>query len=315
MLQIKTTPNLYGITILGDYQDLNILYNSISRYLSFYIDQLGDGYPYHEYEYLLSLNYDIRHAYMGDRETQLMENNAENVGIIAENIFEIPAEEKKQNRDIRRSHKNGNLYFGVNILYPLIFHYLIAFDNILQDEPCPKTFSNLENSGEPWMTDYTFFDAMADQTQIRHFIALLWKNVQDLLGIKRTSPIYSYLEEADYMVPLSLYCDTLLHCQMRSFPMLSSEEKLQFLELCLYNIIDCEDLLSAPSDYPDSFARYEECLNSLNKKEKLPVFPEKKLFYNLLEKNFPVGTPLYKDNFDTFLEKTYGVADDEDPDW
>ena len=35
MLKIKTTPNLYGVTLMGDYEDLNELYDSISRYLRF----------------------------------------------------------------------------------------------------------------------------------------------------------------------------------------------------------------------------------------------------------------------------------------
>ena len=225
---------------------------------------------------------------MGDRERQRMENNA---------------------------WKTGNLYFGVNILYPLVFHYLIAFENILQDEPGMECFTDLTDVDEPWMENYTYFDAMADQNQIRHFISLLWKNVQDLLGKDLTTMIYAYYEEGDYMVPLSLYCDALLHCQQRSFPKLKAEEKLQFYELCLYNIIDSEALLSDPSDYADSYVRYEKCRKSLNKKEKLPVFPEKELFYDQLDKAFPAESPLYEDTFDAFLEKTYGHADDDLTDW
>ena len=306
MLQIRTIPNLNGISLIGDYQDLNNLYDSISRYLSFYMDQLGEGYPYHEYEYLLSLNYDIRHAYMGTRDTEIMENNAENVGVINENIFEIPEEIKKENRQIRRSLEKGNLYFSVAILYPLVFHYLIAFENILMDEPCPKVFETLEDTDEPWMKDYTYFDALSDQAQIRQFTSLLWKNVQELLGKEAALLIYEYFENSDYMVPLSLYCDALLHCQLRNFPELNREEKLQFLELSMYDIIDSEELLSYSDDYPTSSSRYVEFRKHLNKKEELPVFPEKKLFYDQLEKAFPKGTPMYEENFDDFLEKNYG---------
>ena len=63
MITIKTTSNLYGVTLMGDYEDLDKLYDSLSNYLSFFINN-ADYYPYHEYEYLLSLNYDIRHCYM-----------------------------------------------------------------------------------------------------------------------------------------------------------------------------------------------------------------------------------------------------------
>ena len=58
MLSVKTTPNLYGISLRGDYTDLNEIYDALSRYLDFY-QRHSESYPYHEYEYLLSLNYDI----------------------------------------------------------------------------------------------------------------------------------------------------------------------------------------------------------------------------------------------------------------
>ena len=70
MLTVKTTPNLYGISLQGDYTDLNEIYDALSRYLDFY-QRHSESYPYHEYEYLLSLNYDIRHAYMGSRDYTL----------------------------------------------------------------------------------------------------------------------------------------------------------------------------------------------------------------------------------------------------
>jgi len=315
MLQIKTTPNLYGITLSGDYQDLNELYDSISRYLSFYMSKMGEGYPYHEYEYLLSLNYDIRHAYMGARGIEVMENNAENVGTYAECIYELPETIKKEHRDIRRSHKKGNLYFTVNILYPMVFHYLIAFENILLDEPFEELFENLTDDNEPWMENYTFFDALCDQAQIRQFTSLIWKNIQKLLGKESILNIYDYYMEADFMVPLSLYCDVLLHCQMRNFPCLTKEEKLHFLELSLYEIIDSDDLVTNSSDYENSYNRYKACITSLQKKHEFPVFPKKRVFYDKLEEAFPPKAPMYEDDFDNFLEKTYGVSGDEEPEW
>ena len=38
MISIKTTPKLNGITIQGDFDDLNNLYEAISDYTTFYID-------------------------------------------------------------------------------------------------------------------------------------------------------------------------------------------------------------------------------------------------------------------------------------
>ena len=88
MITIKTTPNRFGISLQGDYHDLNALYDSIARYLELYMAN-NKFYPYHEYEYLLSLNYDIRHAYMGTRDVEIKKNNASEVGVIAESIPNI----------------------------------------------------------------------------------------------------------------------------------------------------------------------------------------------------------------------------------
>ena len=36
MILIETTPNLYGISLKGDYNDLKSLHESLSNYLEFY---------------------------------------------------------------------------------------------------------------------------------------------------------------------------------------------------------------------------------------------------------------------------------------
>ena len=125
---------MYGVTLMGDYEDLDKLYDSISNYLSFYIDN-AEYYPYHEYEYLLSLNYDIRHCYQGDRGYEIIDNNSDSYGSMAGVILEPTEEFREEIKNVRKSQKKGNLYYTVEILYPLIFHYMIAFEEILIDEP------------------------------------------------------------------------------------------------------------------------------------------------------------------------------------
>ena len=75
MLTITTTKHQLGALISGDYNDLNELYDSLSRYLDFYQTN-NEEQPYSEYEFLLSLNYDIRHAFQGNREYISVKNNA-----------------------------------------------------------------------------------------------------------------------------------------------------------------------------------------------------------------------------------------------
>ena len=256
MLQIKTTPNLYGISLQGDYSDLNDLYDSISRYLAFYMEVNKGTWPYHEYEYLLSLNYDIRHAFMGGRETLSVNNNAEAVGVHAENIWQIPDDIAEEIRNTRKKYRDGNLYFSVNILYPLVFHYLIAFSTILEDEINEDIFSDPgADYSEPWMREYTFIDAKNDSSRIILFVSVVWKNIQEMLGPANTAPICRYLTESDFFVPSSLYCDALLHCQDIYFKNRGKEKKLLFLELTLYEMIGPEDLASFPSDYQNALRR------------------------------------------------------------
>jgi hypothetical protein len=307
MITIKTTPNFYGISLQGDYLDLNELYDSISRYLELYMKS-NEFYPYHEYEYLLSLNYDIRHAYMGTRNVEIKENNASDVGVFAESIFQIPEQSKKEFSAIRRKFKNGNLYFGVGILYPLVFHYLTSLNEIAYEEPSPEWFDNLPEH----MPDYNMIRANKDRLMILHFTSLLWENIESLLGSDKALAAMEYYDNEDFFLAPYLYTDALLHWQLAHFGMLSEEDKKLFLIKALYEIIDSEDLSQYPDDYRVAYNHYKEATESL-KKNPLPAFPEKDTFYKMLDEFLTNGEPLYESTFDTFLETHYGKIKNEDP--
>ena len=148
MISIKTTPKLNGITIQGDFDDLNNLYEAISDYTTFYIDgilneiesdyvkehgvaikdmtteqrdtffQLNQSeitYFEEVRENILGLCYDIRHAYQGDRGVALVENGRE---LIYECEGDLPSK---------------NLQFSVEVLYPWAFYYLFAMRDMLDN--------------------------------------------------------------------------------------------------------------------------------------------------------------------------------------
>ena len=74
MLAIKNTPNLTGVTISGDYYDF---YNLVEAFHEITINEYSE--KRHQYieisTRVLGLCYDIRHAYQGDREVELVDNN------------------------------------------------------------------------------------------------------------------------------------------------------------------------------------------------------------------------------------------------
>ena len=72
MIKVNPTTNLIGISIRGDYADFNDLIDSIYRLTSF-DDDLHD-FHYGVKNRLLGLCYDVRHAYMGDRDVVLEDN-------------------------------------------------------------------------------------------------------------------------------------------------------------------------------------------------------------------------------------------------
>lgn len=277
MLKIKTTPNLYGVTLMGDYAGLNSLYDSLYDYLEFYNDS-HEEFPDHEYEYLLSLNYDIRHCYQGDRNIEKDEG--------------------------------GNKIYSVEILYPLIFHYMITFENILDEEPEESWLDAKNDIGEKWSERYSLFDARKDMAAIRYLTSLFWMNTRELLGKDTAETIFNYYESVEYPLTASLYCNAIIHCQMVNFEEMNEQEKKNFHIASLYEIIGTDDI----DDYPDEFEKDDKlfygALNGLLNR-KPPRFPDREDFYMALDRFHDPAEPLYEDIFQDFLDKTYGV--DPDP--
>ena len=340
MLSIKTTLNYQGISLSGDYKDLHELYDALSRYLDFY-QQHTEGFPYHEYEYLLSLNYDIRHAFQGDREYILSENNVMAYANMAENMYELPDEIRKELAAVRRSHKDGNLYFSVNILYPLVFHYLASLERILDDYYQTDWFNDEEALHDPLaevpsymgIFGYSELNANHDRAQIRLLTSLLWDNVVDLFGDDDALAAYKYFTNQEYGFTSHLYIDALLQHQAACFDKLTEDERLEYLYAALLEILDTAELLEEPEEFPECHERYMQALDTIkaarnrlaggngrkNEKRKaaeMKEFPTQQAFTREFHKAFDKKDHLYENEFDQFLDDLCGEApDDEEPEW
>ena len=72
MLKVELTKNYAGVTIYGDYNDLNFLYDAINYLI--YKDPSSDG-EYTMQNHLYGFLYDVRHAYQGQRGAILIDND------------------------------------------------------------------------------------------------------------------------------------------------------------------------------------------------------------------------------------------------
>jgi len=115
MITVTNTPNLTGVTISGD---INDLYNLVEAFHEITIDELSE--KHHRYieisTRVLGLCYDIRHAYQGDRAVELIDN--------------AMTEEKMKWHSIIAP--KNNVYYSCNYLYPEMFFVMLALTELVE---------------------------------------------------------------------------------------------------------------------------------------------------------------------------------------
>ncbi|MHB1484258.1 MAG: DUF6904 family protein [Saccharofermentanales bacterium] len=118
MITFKTTENLTGVSISGDYDDLE---NLVDAFHHITVDEYTDTkQKYQRYvdisTRVLGLCYDARHAYQGDRDVELVDNGMDDM--------------KKKAHSIIASKKN--VYYKFNYLYPEMFFVMIALNELVK---------------------------------------------------------------------------------------------------------------------------------------------------------------------------------------
>ena len=113
MLTLRNTPNLAGIEISGDYQDLDGLYVAL-------LMLAGDEGEYGDYEgarlRVLGMMYDIRHAFQADREFEFVGN-----GMDADTM-----------KLLGMITPDKNLYYKVNVYYLEALFVTMAINDFIR---------------------------------------------------------------------------------------------------------------------------------------------------------------------------------------
>lgn len=114
MISVQSTPNLTGVTISGDYDDL---YSLVEAFHEITINEYSE--KHHKYIGIsirvLGLCYDIRHAYQGDRMVELVDNKMSVYNMKRHSII-VPS---------------TNVYYSCNYLYPEMFFVMLALNELV----------------------------------------------------------------------------------------------------------------------------------------------------------------------------------------
>ena len=112
MIFVKNTSNYTGVTIYGDQLDFENLYEALYTIV-------GDEEEFVDFDSsrirILGVCYDLRHALMGDREVEFVDNGIDN--------------EKKRNMSVLAPEKN--IYFKINVLWPEILFVIMALNDFI----------------------------------------------------------------------------------------------------------------------------------------------------------------------------------------
>lgn len=281
MLRIVPTEHLIGVKLQGDYNDLNELYDALSRYLTIY--QESTDYPYSDYEYLLSLNYDIRHAYMGTRDVVKVDNHSEHS-------------------------PKTNLYFSVDIAVPLILYYLNTFQHFLDSYYSVSWFEKYNNGmhGQP----YDQMMAEHDRAQIQVFNASVWQYLRSLLGENDANTLFQYFtyNEEGIIFP-GMYIDAVLAYYHTNVTFLSEEEIKEFILYIAYCVMDPASTRYKNKNMLACHNQYEKVKKDIRNKG-LKLLPSYAKFLTLENKYFGEKMSITEYEFNGFVKKYFG-----NPDW
>lgn len=309
MIKIKNTPHLLGITVSGDYDDLHSLYEALSRYPEFFQKNNPDSYPYEKYEYLLSLNYDIRHAMQGDRQILCEEHYLSSLlGVSSwDDLDDEDEEEKKKAAKLRRKYGEGNLYYSVEFLYPLVFYYLSTLEHIVR-YPCLNRWFDQPDNEFP----YSRLTAGYDRAQILLFVEGLWQNLADLLGEDVVTAMRNFVgnESIDTIVS-TLYDEYLLWLHMVEAPKLDEEQNKALLTVLAFRLLNIPpEKLYKTVEKKRILREYYDRANALIKSvlgQRIRTFP---MLMRAWDKYFDGRQQVSHDEYEEFLDHLCG-----EPDW
>ena len=156
MIYVTNTPNNAGVTLHGDYLDLEELYEALHTV----VGKEGQFLAYEAARIrVLGVCFDIRHALMGDREIELIDNG-------------MDAEKMKRLSMIT---SGKNVYFKINVLWPEMLFVTMALNDFV------KIYARIQskNGYDMMMDKRNIWDNSI--AQVRMFQVAIKKGIKDVV--------------------------------------------------------------------------------------------------------------------------------------
>lgn len=174
MLEIKPTEHLTGVTISGDYKTLYQLVEAMHN-----MTEMEENYshPYYGIQnQLLAICYDIRHAFMGDREVRMLDN-----GIT---------------EDLMKYHgviaPKQNVYYSVNVLFPLAIFVAEAIPTICK---YGRRYYPSKKSAEPDLPLPPYWEYLRDKGILENLRLGIFAAMAEVIGDDAAERIVREAEE------------------------------------------------------------------------------------------------------------------------
>lgn len=172
MITLKNTPNYAGVTISGDFNDFEALYDSLHKVV-------GDEWEWESYAgarmRVLSICYDLRHALMGNRDIEFVDNGLD--------------QDRMKQLSIITNDKNT--YLAFNVLWPELLFVTMALNDFIR-----LYAKRLAKNNYNTFTDYrTIWDS--DIAHVRTFQATIATCIKETVSEKSVTRVFKIMH-SDY---------------------------------------------------------------------------------------------------------------------
>ena len=227
MLKVELTENYAGVTIYGDYNDLDFLYDSINYLIN---GDSSSGGEYTMQNHLYAFLYDVRHAYQGDREAILVDNYMQDY--------------KRKWLEIRKKDvTEHNVYYCFNYLLPDIFLDMVLIKHFIRN--VDKKFNDAYN---PYIN------------MVNYFYSLVLHSLENMLTETKFNKIKKGLLES--VVTDSMFIPQWFEIISIDYSKMTKKQReKEFMHIMdtIYNYSDNEDYLKMKIDI-EKLCKEKNCL-------------------------------------------------------